>query len=83
MTFPKGSSTLPRKRNNLSVTPDSVNSASKTSPYLSLTRHHTGSANNLLNYPSNHQNHKRAQSVNGESSNSFPPLKNDLLADLA
>lgn len=50
---------------------------------LSLNRHHHGSATNLHNYSNAHKNHKRASSVNNENQNTFPPLKNDLLADLS
>ncbi len=64
-------------------TPSSNNS----SPQYSLHRNH-GSSNNFINHlnPNQRLSHKRAQSVNSENnghSNSFPPLKNDLLGDLA
>lgn len=70
---------MPRKRVNSSLTPDS--SAGKTSPYLSLNRAHNSSTNNLTSNGS--LNHKRTPSANGEIKISFPPLKNDLLTDLA
>ncbi|CAF0736302.1 unnamed protein product [Brachionus calyciflorus] len=75
------SSTLPRKRVNTSLTPDA--SIQKTSPYLSLTRPHNNSTNNLTTYPNGISNHKRTNSANGEITIKFPPIKNDLLADLA
>lgn len=57
------------------------------SPNLSIYRHH-GSTANLSNgsqHSSGQKPHKRASSVSNpeQQENTFPPLKNDLLADLA
>jgi hypothetical protein len=84
--FKSGSSTLPRKRinnNNLTLTNDEIQMSQASLNHLSLSRYHHGSASNLNNYAANHKTHKRAASVTNENQNTFPPLKNDLLADLA
>lgn len=77
----KGSYTLPRKRSTLTLlTPNPVHQ-SPVSPVASPNRYRGTSTNPHGSAGS--QQHKRAQSVSNENYQSFPPLKNDLLADLA
>ena len=84
-----GSCTLPRKQRNMfgsHIIDEGVSTPSN--QHLSLYRAHGSSANLRNGTDSGHKAHKRASSMNNNSSdpsgtqNTFPPLNNDLLADL-
>lgn len=78
------SHTLPRKRSTLALLTGNPIQESQASPIMSPSRYR-GSSTNPHGGSHVTQHHKRAQSVNNSDSQhqTFPPMKNDLLDDLA